>query len=292
MRRTTLPWIAAVLSLAVVLVLDSVSSAQYAGGQLEGITVYGTGELRARPNFVEIDLKAAARAELTDDAIVKFNDSKQRTLDAFEGLKMKNLKVSETGLTLAPGNVQEMMQRMWNGMPQQNTKKPEIEISSALHLQLSEVQDVPSEELLKTIGKLLDTASDAGAEYGPSQAEMQMAYRYGRNASGVIVKFILRDLETLREQAYEKAVEDARRRGARLAKLHGLKLGPVAAVQEVQVSGDEVGQQAVQPWDVQSTSAAPEEPQIVSNSFNTIPFRVKLLVRFTTEPQGPKTASK
>jgi len=289
MRRLTLS-----LAAAALIAWTTTASAQVygTGGNLEGITVYGTGELRAKPNFVEISLKAAARAELTDDAIVKFKDSKQRTLDAFTALKMKNLKVHETGLTLAPGNIQQIMQQMWNGMPQQNAKKPEIEISSALHLQLNEVQDVPSEELLKTIGKLLDTASDSGAEYGPSQAEMQMAYRYGRNVSGVIVKFILRDLETIREKVYEKAVEDARTRAERLAKLHGLKLGPAVAVQEVQVSGDEAAQQVVQPWDVSTNSEGPVEPQIVSNSFNEIPFRVKLLVRFSTEPQGPKTASK
>jgi uncharacterized protein len=290
MRRLTL-FLAACLLIA----WTTIASAQIysaTGSNLEGITVYGTGELRAKPNFVEISLKAAARAELTDDAIVKFKDSKQRTLDAFTALKMKNLKVHETGLTLAPGNIQQIMQQMWNGMPQQNAKKPEIEISSALHLQLSEVANVPSEELLKTIGKLLDTASDSGAEYGPSQAEMQMAYRYGRNVSGVIVKFILRDLEAIREKVYEKAVEDARTRAERLAKLHGLKLGPAIAVQEVQVSGDEAAQQVVQPWDVATNTDAPVEPQIVSNSFNEIPFRVKLLVRFSTEPQGPKTASK
>jgi uncharacterized protein YggE len=288
MRRLT-------LSLAAVSLIawTTIASAQVYSGNLEGITVYGSGELRAKPNFVEISLKAAARAELTDDAIVKFKDSKQRTLDAFTALKMKNLTVHETGLTLAPGNIQQIMQQMWNGMPQQNAKKPEIEISSALHLQLSEVANVPSEELLKTIGKLLDTASDSGAEYGPSQAEMQMAYRYGRNVSGVIVKFILRDLEAIREKVYEKAVEDARTRAERLAKLHGLKLGPAIAVQEVQVSGDETGaQQVVQPWDVATNSDTPVEPQIVSNSFNEIPFRVKLMVRFSTEPQGSKTASK
>jgi uncharacterized protein YggE len=121
---------------------------------------------------------------------------------------------------------------------------------------------------------------------------MQMAYRYGRNVSGVIVKFILRDLEKIREKVYEKAVEDARTRAERLAKLHGLKLGSAIAVQEIQVSGDEPTQQIVQPWDVQTNTETPVEPQIVSNSFNEIPFRVKLMVRFSTEPQGPKTASK
>jgi hypothetical protein len=60
----------------------------------------------------------------------------------------------------------------------------------------------------------------------------------------------------------------------------------------VQVSGDEAAQQIVQPWDVPTNSETPVEPQIVSNSFNEIPFRVKLLVRFGTEPQDRKTASK
>ena len=50
----------------------------------DGIAVYGTGELSARPNMVEIDLHVSGKAELTGDALVKYRDSKKRVLEALE----------------------------------------------------------------------------------------------------------------------------------------------------------------------------------------------------------------
>jgi uncharacterized protein YggE len=272
--------------------ITSVASAQMvANVGSDGITVFGTGELRAKPNVVQIDLRASAKAELTDDAIVKFKDSKKRTLEAFEALKMQNLKIDEQGLALAPGNSAEIAQMMWNGIPAQNTKKPQIEIGSTLHLELAGVRDVPPEELLKTIGKLLDVAQDSGASIGPSQAEAQMAYRYGRMPTGTMVKFVLRDLSEMREKVYEKAVTDARNRAQRLAKLNAIKLGPVISVQEVQVSGDESNYVQQQPWETGSPMASSrDEPEISSSVFSEITFRVKLMVRFGIDKVEPAAA--
>src|SRR5258708_2191157 len=78
--------------------LPGLALAQYAvdpstSDSSSGITVFGTAEVRARPNMVEIDLRAASKAELTEDAIIKYRDVKKRTLESFAGLKMDNLKV-------------------------------------------------------------------------------------------------------------------------------------------------------------------------------------------------------
>jgi uncharacterized protein YggE len=262
------------------------------GGATEGITVFGAAQVNARPNLVEIDLRASGTAELTDDALVKFSDAKKRTLEAFDALKLKSLKIVERGVSLGPGNMQEMMQAMWQGMPMNAAKKTKIEISSTLHLELADIKEMPTEEVLKTIGKLLDTAQDSGTAFGPSAAEMQNAYRYGRQPSTTIVKFVLKDLDTIREQVYEGAVADARARAGRLAKLSGVKLGPVISVQEIQVSGDETPQRVVQPWE--TVSAEPEarlQPRIESSTLAEIPFRVKLMVRFAIERDATKTAS-
>ena len=250
-----------------------------------GIVVYGIGEARARPNQIEVDLHASGQAELTEDALVKFNDAKKRMLESFEGLKLANLRVRELGLSVVPGNSQEMVQAMWNGRMVSNTgTKTPIEIASTLRLELRDVRSLPQDELLKLVGKLLDVARDTGANIGPSAAEMQMAYRYGRQPSEGVVRFIVEDLKELREEAYERAVADARTRAERLARLNGLALGSALSVNEVQVSGDDELTRVVQPWEV-GRKGKSDEQQLESDVLAEIPFRVKLLVRFAVEPK-------
>ena len=254
-----------------------------------GISVYGTGETVAKPDLVEISLRATASAELTGDAIIKYRDTKRRTLEAFDKLKLEKLEVEELGVSLSDQASAEQMQMMWRGMPATNTKA-KIEISSALQLRLSGIRDLTAEQVMETVGKLLDTAKDSGAAVGPTQTEMQMAWRYGQQANSTLVRFIVRDLSKLREEAYENAVRDARTRAQRLAKLNGIKLGEVLSVQEMQVSGDD--QPVVTtPWGQQMPSSKKtREPEISSEQFAEIPFRVKLLVRFTILPAADKTA--
>ena len=54
--------------------------------------------------MIEVQLRSAAKAEMTGDAIVKYRDAKRRTLEAFAGLKMDNVEIEELGLSIAPGN--------------------------------------------------------------------------------------------------------------------------------------------------------------------------------------------
>jgi uncharacterized protein YggE len=257
-------------------------------GHAAGISVYGTGETVAKPDVVEVSLRATAAAELTGDAIIKYRDTKRRTLEAFDKLKLEKLEVEELGVSLSDQASAEAMQMMWRGMPTTATKA-KVEISSALQLRLSGIRDLTAEQVMETVGKLLDTAKDSGATIGPTQAEMNMAWRYGQQANSTLVRFIVRDLNKLREEAYENAVHDARTRAQRLAKLNGIKLGEVLSVQEMQVSGDD--QQVVTtPWGQQMPSNKKREPEISSEQFAEIPFRVKLLVRFTIRPADDKTA--
>ncbi len=115
-----------------------------------------------------------------------------------------------------------------------------------------------------------------------------MAMRYGRMPNGSSVKFVLGDFKRLREQAYEQAVEDARTRGGRLAKLSGVKLGPVVAVQEVQVAGD-VAESTAQrlPWYWAETTETPKEPdEISADTLGDVPVTVRLTVRFEIPEQA------
>lgn len=272
--------------------LASHAAAQYepAAPASIGITVYGTGERRTRPHMVEIDLRASASAELTADALVKYRDTKRRTLEAFQQLQFEQLSIDEQGLTLTPAGMNEVMQRMWGGMPPNASAKAQVQISSVLRLRLEGIRDKTPEEVMEMVGKLLDVAQDSGSTLGPSQEEMAMAWRYGYAPTGAMVRFVVRDLAALREEAYELAVGDARSRAERLARLNGVKLGPVLSVQELEVSGDEAVLN--QPYYARYNPPAPTNsgPQITSESFAEIPFRVKLLVRFAIEPENPATA--
>lgn len=251
-----------------------------------GIYVSGSGEIQAKPDIVEINMRIVGKAELTDDAIVKHRDARKRVQDAFSALKIENIELAEQDLALRPGNSQEMYRAAMNGEVATSSRNP-IEIASNLRLRLSKISDTKQEDLMKTIGKLLDVAQDSGAGIGPSQADMSMAYRYGRVTSGAIVTFVISDIDELREKAYRMAVDDAKARAERLAKLNNLKLGPAISIQEVLVSG-EGSARPVQPWEVQSNNMELKSGEVTSETFSQSRFQVKLMVRFAIEAEGAK----
>jgi uncharacterized protein YggE len=269
----------------------------------DGISVYGTGELAVRPNLVEIDMTVSGKAELTGDALVKYRDAKKRLVESLEKLGLADLSTLERGVSISSGNslTQQQQQRFVNGVPQA-VGKPQIEVSSKLQVRLTNVRETPQEELIKTVGRLIDVAQDAGASIGLTPAEIQMRQRYGMyDYSGTTVQFVVADLAELREKAYEKAVADARDRAARLAKLNQVKLGPALSVQEVQVAGDaDAGPKPINPFlpyaatlGLGSTSPEVSQgPRISSPTLADIPVQVKLLVRFAIQPADPATAQK
>jgi uncharacterized protein YggE len=257
----------------------------------EGIAVQGIGERVAKPNNVELELRIAGSAEIFGDALVKYRDVKRRTLEAYQALGLKNLTIDERGIALAKGDSAEAMQMAMRGQIATSTKF-KVELSSSLRIQLTDVAQMPPEQVMETLGKLLDTARDSGADIGPSAAELNMAYRYGRQVSGSISKFVLQDFDDIREEAYKAAVADARARAERLASLTGLKLGRVLSVSEISVSGDEITTQS-QPYNNPNQASAGEPRRglrIETDMFADIPVRVRLMVRFAIEEPETVTA--
>ncbi len=47
------------------------------------------------------------------------------------------------------------------------------------------------------------------------------------------MRFVLEDFDKLQEEAYEKAIADARTRAERLARLSKVELGPIVAIREI-----------------------------------------------------------
>lgn len=265
------------------------------GGE-DGITVSGTGSVAARPNLVEVDLQVVGKAELTSDALVKYRDAKKRVLDVVAKLDIENLGINERAVSITVGNSTEQQQRILNGMVQTGGK-PEVSVSSTVRLTLKNAREIEPEELIKTIGRLLDVAQDAGVNVGPTAAEVMMAYRYGRQPENAApVRFVLDDLAELREKAYEAAAADAQARAARLAKLHRTTLGPAISIHELAVGGDSPATTVVNAYayaqGAQPVATETEGPRIISSSLAEVPVQVRLMVRFGTAPPDPATAQK
>jgi uncharacterized protein len=263
--------------------LLSINFCQQVFGQvgLNGIGVTGTGEVTAKPDTLELKLRVAGAAELTDDAIVKHRDARDRVMKSFEAMKLDNLNVEDTNLNVHSGTSREQAQIIIRGgMQQNNTTPAQVEVSSTVRVRLTDIDKMPPDDLMKLVGKLLDTAKDSGAALGPTDEEVSMASRYGRNATNTMIHFVVTGADRIRETAYQKAADDARQRAERLAKLHGLKLGAVQSVQENFVTGDNPNNNYVQqPWEISPPDAI-RHGEINTDNMSSAVFQVKLGVRF------------
>jgi uncharacterized protein len=241
---------------------------------IEGFTVSGKGTVAARPNSVEIDLEVTASSELTADAIVKYRDARKRLQDAFAGLKLANVTVDERGLLVDQKSNQQNYY-FFGGMP--NTRnKTEVELKRKLVVKASDIRQMDEEKLLQQVSRLLDVAQDAGAKIGQQNNFNPYYYDYySMNRSGGLIRFVLDDYDKLEEEAYEKAIADARTRAERLAKLSRVELGSVVAVREVVVPGERA---------VNNDGEVPRK-RLEASRFQEIPVRVELLVRFEVHPK-------
>jgi uncharacterized protein len=247
------------------------------------ISVSGHGEVRAKPNVIEIDLQTVGSAELTNDAVVKYQDAKRRTLQAFAALKIKNLEIEEGGLAIVSATSREQMQMMMQGRLQNQKTKTPVEISARLHLRITGVQEMSPAKMVEVVGQLLDLAKDCDAL--PKQELNQMYNRYAEeeDAGNSLARFALTDFSALREQAYKQAVANARTKAQRLADLNHVKLAGVLSVQEIYVSGDD--EQPHTSTVTEKTAAT--NLRIVSSRFSEIPVQVMLNVSFAIEPAEP-----
>lgn len=257
-------------------------------GNIEGIAVTGEATLKAKPNLLEIDLQVAAAAEVTADAIVKYRDSKRRISEAFAALKLDNVSVHEQGLIVDNKNDVNPYYRY-----QASTSKPEIQLSRTLVVRVSNIRPMQEDELVELIGKLLDVAKDAGAQIGPV-IDPYYAYYYGyRRPTSGIARFVLDDFQEIQDQAYQKAVDDARKRAERLATLSGVKLGPVLAIRETAVP-DKPNRPGPSPYSYSGDTQEGSEDsvgRIESSKFEEVAVRVELLVRFAIAPKQAESSA-
>jgi uncharacterized protein YggE len=262
-------WIAGLVSPARAQFFDSMGGSAGNQANIEGFTVVGKGLVSAKPDLAEIDLDVVASSELTADAIVKYRDAKRRIRDAFGALKLTNVTVDERGLLV---DQKGMMQSPYFFDYQPNSRtKTEVQLTRKLIVKAADIRKMDEEGVLQLVGRLLDVAQDAGGKVGSgNNMNNYYYYRWGMNQTTGLVKFVIEDFDKVQEEAYEKAIADARVRAERLARLSKVELGPIVAVRELVVPGDRTT----------NTEDEPVRKRLETARFQEIPVRVELLVRF------------
>jgi uncharacterized protein YggE len=273
-----------VLSLALLVTPVARADDQPSTGGGEGISVAGSGEVKAKPKVVEINATVTGDAELAADAIVKYRDARRRAVAALNGLKLEGLKIDSNGFSVAQGMDTAQMQAMMQG----NTApagKQRVSITEQLKLNLTVLDRYKDEELMDTVLKLLDTGRDAGLVIGRTPPrnyyEMQMYYNNGGASQGNLVSFKLVDTDGLREQAYKMAMDDAKKKAERLANLAGVKLGRILSVKDAVAVGGNNSNNGQMAWmAMYGVAMQPEQNELTSNVFKEISVKVNLAVQF------------
>ncbi|MGC4031974.1 MAG: SIMPL domain-containing protein [Tepidisphaeraceae bacterium] len=198
----------------------------------EGITVTGTGEAKGKPTSVELNAVVTGEAELTADAIVKFNDAKKKAMNALQGLKMANLTIDVGGVSIAAAIDPSAANRGIGGAV--NTAPQKTTVTETLTILLKGIDATKSAEVTENVMKIIDTGRDAGLAIGPKTPTNYYEYQiFAQNPAGAsIAQFCLDDATATRDQAFQSAMKDARQRAEKLAELAGVKLGSVISVHE------------------------------------------------------------
>ena len=286
--------IQAVIIVAVVFAGAEFARAQSGGSQGDGITVSGTGQTMVKPNKLEIEVRAAASAELSADALVKYREAVHRAKDTIAKLKIDGLQIVEQGLNIASNGINNPNVPNGNNfMPavQPNGSTPgikqEMVIAKSMRLTVTGIEKLPEDQLVATVAKVLDGVRDAGLTTGvdPNNPNAQAE---GQPANAVVM-FVADNLGAARDQATEAAFQNAKEKAQRIAKLAGGKLGAACAVEETAVfatNNEEAAALGMLSAIYSGGSVGADETALKSVLLVELPVRVSLRVRFALQPGG------
>ena len=249
----------------------------------QGISVSGTGTVKAKPSVVEIGATITADAELAADANVKFRDARKKAMATIDAMKNPDLSVESQGVFLTEATDANAQMQMMRGMTP-DTSKQKVQVSESFRLILKNADKLDSEKLLETVLKLVDAGRDAGMQIGPpppaSYYELQIRQQRGENSALAILK--IPDISSIQEDAYKQAIDDARSKAERIAKLSGVKLGGVLSVHD---QGTMHVNSSINPYYemmAETQNPAPGKEASGSN-FAEIPITVHVQVQFGIE---------
>lgn len=198
--------------------------------EANGITVVGMGSIEAKPSVVELTGMVIGQGQLAGDAVTKYHGNRRRAETAFKNLNIPGLEIVEEGMSLYSSLNASQMQAMMRGMAVNNTQSQQLSVSEMLKIRLTGIDKLSSQELLETIVKIVDSGKDAGVIIGNDTTPTIPGQYNPSKARNTMATFKVTNVGKLKEEAYQKAVQDAKTQAEKLAKLTGVKLGKVVSI--------------------------------------------------------------
>ncbi|UQA61638.1 SIMPL domain-containing protein [Polyangium aurulentum] len=202
------------------------SSAMAPHEVVRSITVVGRGEATGKPDIARTSLGVEASAATVEEALNQTNAQMTRIMDA-----VKKVGVAEKDIKTANFSIQ--VERPFQ--PPQPMPMPEPMPGPAKATKGGAAASPPPPappSLPPATYRVSNQVEITIREVDKASRVLQAAVNAGAN-SVWNVSFAIDDTKALEAEARDKAVADARTRAEALARLSGMKLGPVISVSEV-----------------------------------------------------------
>lgn len=244
-----------------------------------GITVTAKGVVEAMPDVVELVATVEGNAELAGDALEKFRSNKRRLLESLDKLKLPELAVAGSGLSINSGTPISMMAVLQAGQANEAKVADKVAFQEHVTITLSGINGMSPEDLLQAVTRIVDAVKDAGAPIGGAPKGM-LEMQLGGAKPATLAKFKLGNPEALREKAYQAAVDEARATAKRLAEAARVELGAIIGIRETAppAAPDDSGGMVTYLAMFAGSAAKPSD--FTADEFRSIPVTVSLSVQF------------
>lgn len=214
----------------------------------DGIVVTGRAEVALVPNRAVVTLLVSCTAKTSKLALVDFEKKRKKLVDALAKLQGGSIKAGPPRPVLGPKVEMEAM--MMGNAPPEN---PDMEAREELEVQVAATGE--AKDLAALVSEVVDVgvANECSPANGSSQIQMMMWTGEFDSQPGAI-RYICDDVAELEQKALARAVEDAAAQAGAVARIAGLGLG---RIQALDASGARV------PTEFDSPTPGPQKIQIV-----------------------------
>jgi len=196
------------------------------------ITVSAVGEVKIKPDKLELTGTISETNEKMKDAVTGFKDTRRRALAALEELGIENFEVTTSGLSvsIAGGGAAGPFGGAVPGGDQPATPGA-LQIRQSVTLTVSGVDKMQEQAVIDLVVKLLSSTKEAGVDMSSMDPESMMMMQMGMGGGGgSSATFKITDPKAAYKAATKDAIEKAREDAAYLAELAGGKLGKVVRI--------------------------------------------------------------
>jgi len=246
----------------------------------QGLTVAENATVMVKATRLEVDLEVSGEAELSSDALVKYRQASRQVATALKGLGIQNLSVEHRGIGMQQTSANSMMAAMRVAGAAAGAK-PQFRIDAPLRVTITNISSMSEEQLAETMTKVIDTAKDAGAGLGSAPSGMLALVMASQQTARPLVRFIVDDVSSARDQAFKQAHKQAADRARQWAQVAGVKLGKTLALEEVTSEpAPSANPQAALMAMYGAQTPPVDTTRITSDRFTNIPVQVRIKARF------------